>query len=60
MDSLKWGDHIAAVTTKTSERLWFLNKLQRAGVLQFDLACYYEMVIRPVLEYVTLLSTVAT
>ena len=45
------GDHIAAVTTKTSKRLWFLKKLKRAGVSQSDLAYYYKMVIRPVLEY---------
>ena len=41
----------AAVTTKTSKHLWFLEKLKRAAVSQSDLAYYYEMVIRPVLDY---------
>ena len=47
VDSLKWSDHIAAVTTKTAKCLWFLKKLKRAGVglSQSDLA--YKMVIGP-------------
>jgi len=32
--SLKWADHIAAVTSKADRRLWFLKKLKRAGVSQ--------------------------
>jgi len=31
-DSLRWGDHVAAVTAKASKRLCFLKKLKRAGV----------------------------
>jgi len=31
-DSLRWGDHVAAVTAKASKRLWFLKKLKQAGV----------------------------
>ena len=36
-NSLKWDDHIAAVTSKAAKRLWFLKKLKRAGVSQADL-----------------------
>jgi len=50
-DSLRWGDHVAAVTAKASKRLWFLKKLKRAGVTQSDLVYCYEAVIRPVMEY---------
>jgi len=49
-DALQWDDHIAAVTSKTAKRLWFLKKLKRAGVSQADLVYYYQAVIRPVLE----------
>ena len=31
-------------------RLWFLEILKRAGVPQSDIVCYYEVVIRPVME----------
>jgi len=53
-DSLRWGDHVAAVTAvtaKASKRLRFLKKLKRAGVTQSDLVYCYEAVIRPVMEY---------
>jgi len=50
-DSLRWGDHVAAVTAMASKRLWLFKKLKRAGVPQSDLVYYYEAVIRPVMEY---------
>ena len=50
-DSLRWDDHIDAITAKASKRLWFLKKLKRAGVSQSDLNYYYEAVIRPVIQY---------
>ena len=50
-DSLRWGDHVAAVTATASERLWLFKKLKRAGVPQPDLVYYYEAVIRPDMEY---------
>ena len=31
-NSLRWGDHVAAVTAKASKRLWFFKKLKRAGL----------------------------
>ena len=49
--SLKWDDHIDAITTKAAKRLWFLKTLKRAGVTVDDLAHYYQTVVRPVLEY---------
>jgi len=50
-DSLRWGNHIAAVTAKASKHLWFLKKLKRAGIAQPDLVYYYEAVITPVMEH---------
>jgi len=34
---LKWDDHIAAITSKATKRLWFSKKLKRAGVSREDL-----------------------
>jgi len=51
-DSLRWGDHVAAVTAKASKRLWFLKKTQTSRcTTQSDLVYCYEAVIRPVMEY---------
>ena len=50
-DLLRWGNHVAAVTTKASKRLRFLKKLKRAGVPQSDLVYYYEVVIRSLVKY---------
>ena len=37
--------------SKAAKRLWFLKKLKRAGVSVDDLIYYYQAVIRPLLEY---------
>jgi len=49
--ALKWDDHVAAIKSKAAKRLWFLKKLKRAGVSVDDLIYYYQAVIRPLLEY---------
>ena len=49
--TLKWDDHVNAITSKSAKRLWFLKKLKRAGVDKQDLVYFFLTVIRPVLEY---------
>jgi len=45
-------DHVAAICSKASKRLYFLKLLKRSGLTTDDLTLYYESVIRYVLEYV--------
>ena len=49
--SLSWSEHITAVCTKASKRLYFLKLLKRSGMTSDDLLYYYKTVIRPVTEY---------
>ena len=49
--SLSCSEHITAVCTKASKRLYFLKLLKRSGVTSDDLLYYYKTVIRPVTEY---------
>ena len=49
--SLSWSEHITAVCTKASKRLYFLKLLKRSGMTSDDLLYYYYTVIRPVTEY---------
>ena len=49
--TLSWDDHITAITAKAAKRMWFLQKVKRAGVSTKDLTYYYQAVIRPVLQY---------
>jgi len=48
--TLSWSEHIAAVCTEASKRLYFLKLLKRSGMTD-DLMYYYKTVIRPVTEY---------
>ena len=50
--SLSWSEHITAVCTKASKRLYFVKLLKRSGMTSDDLLSYYKTVIRPVTEYV--------
>ena len=43
--------HVEAITSKATQRLYFLKQLRRAGVPQAQLLHFYTAVIRPVLEY---------
>jgi len=36
-ETVKWDDHVNAITSKAAKRLWFLKKLKRAGVDKQDL-----------------------
>jgi len=49
--TLKFDDHIAAITSKAAKQLWLLKKLKCAGVAREHLICFFEAVIRPLLEY---------
>jgi len=46
-----WKTHVEAITSKATQRLYFLKQLRRAGVPQNQLLHFYTAVIRPVLEY---------
>ena len=46
-----WKSHVEAITSKATQRLYFLKQLKRAGVPQAQLLYFYTGVIRPVLEY---------
>jgi len=43
--------HVRFITSKLTQRLYFLKQLRRAGVLQNNLFHFYTCGIRPVLEY---------
>ena len=51
MNDLKWAQHVEAISSKAASRLHFLKQLKRSGAGQNDLLCFYDTVIRPVLEY---------
>ena len=46
-----WKSHVEAITSKATQRLYFLKQLRRAGVPQAQLLHFYSAVIRPVLKY---------
>ena len=52
---LRWKTHIEYITSKAVSRLYFLKQLKRAGLSSSHLLHYYTTVIRPVLEYTSLL-----
>jgi len=49
--NLTWHTHIDTMLSKSTQRLYFLKQLSRAGVPQTQLRHFYLTVIRPVLEY---------
>ena len=50
-DDFRWENHINAVCSKVSSKLYFLKQLKRAGVSSDDLLYFYTVVIQPVFEY---------
>lgn len=48
---LKWDNHVNAICSKASSRLYFLKLLKRCSVSKDDLLHFYTSFIRPVLEY---------
>ncbi len=50
-DTLNWEGNISKICAKASTRLHFLKLLKRAGMPTNELLTYYKTVIRPVMEY---------
>jgi hypothetical protein len=50
-DKLNWNDNTSLICSKASKRLHFLKLLKRSAMPTTDLLYYYTAVIRPVLEY---------
>jgi Domain of unknown function (DUF1891) len=50
-NDLRWNTHIDALTKRANSRLYTLKQLKRAGLPDKDLLMFYTTVIRPVLEY---------
>ena len=53
-NDLKWTQHVDAISSKVSSRLYFLRQLKRSGAGQEDMLCVYVTVIQPLLEYACL------
>jgi len=50
-NDLKWLQHVDAISSKVSSKLYFLKQLKRSGAGPDNLLYFYVMAIRPVLEY---------
>ena len=50
-EDLKWQSHIDEITTKASQRLYFIILLKRAGIDPHHLINIYTSIVRSVLEY---------
>ena len=48
---LKWNCHVSNIISKVSSRLYFLEQLKRAQVLEKDLLLFYITCIRLLTEY---------
>ena len=54
-DTLSWEENTSIICSKAAKRLHFLKLLKRSGMPANDLEYYYSTVIRPVLEYSSVL-----
>ena len=50
-NDLKWGQHVNVIFSKAASRLHFLKQLKQAGAGTDNLLYFYNMIVRPVLEY---------
>ena len=50
-EDLRWKSHIDEITTKASQRLYFIILLKRAGIDPHHLINIYTSIVRSVLEY---------
>ena len=50
-NNLKWTQHVDAISSKVSLRLYFLKQLKLSGARPEDLLRFYIRVIRQVLKY---------
>jgi hypothetical protein len=48
---LTWGEHVDAIHSKASQRLYFLTLLKRAGMPAASMLKVYTAVVRPITEY---------
>ena len=49
--NLTWNDHVNAIVSKASQRLYFMKQLHRSGAPMQDLLIFYKAVVRSLLEY---------
>ena len=49
-DTPSWSHHVHHVTSRASQRLYYIRQLKRSGLTQEDLLVYYKTMIRPILE----------
>ena len=50
-NDLTWKDYVTEITKEASKRLSFLTQLKRAGVPKQDLALFYVLCVRSVIDY---------
>jgi len=50
-ETLNWDENTSTICSKAAKRLHFLKLLKRSGMSTEDLTYYYSTVVRPVLEY---------
>ena len=50
-NDLTWNDHVTEITKKASKRCYFLTQLKRAGNPKQDLALFYVLCMRSVIDY---------
>ena len=53
-NTLTWNEHVTNICAKASKRIHYLTQLKRAGVSQSDLIQIYKSVVRPVMEYASI------
>jgi len=49
--NFSWKSHVEAISSKATQRLYFLKLLKRAGVPNHQLLHFYLAVVRLILEY---------
>ena len=50
-NDLTWNDHVTEITKKASKKLYLLTQLKRAGAPKQDLALFYVLRVRSVIDY---------
>ena len=58
-NDLKWEKHVQAICKQAASRIHFLKQLKRSAASPGDLIYFYTAVIRPVLEYACVVSSLA-
>ena len=50
-DDMTWSDHVGTITSKANKRLFFLRKLNQAGVDKSIMEMFYNRVVMSVMTY---------